>query len=244
MKLHLMFAFLGVFLCLSAFLFAVSAQALTVGVRKGDSFTYYMGAEYTSNVANATVTVPEFEANNTDWVRIDITGSNGTIITSFYTLHYKNGTDQTLNGQTDIAQNTWNNPAPEFRGVPICPANLQAGDEASTLQLSINQTTTQNILGQNRQLNHITWNNTIEHGDIYFDKTTGMLVDMYRAHAFINTQTGEIVTKADIIKLTKTNAWQNDTFSANSVYLTALALTISLTVMIIARKYSPKKKVQ
>jgi hypothetical protein len=41
---------------------------------------------------------------------------------------------------------------------------------------------------------------------LYFDKATGMLVDMYRAHAFVNNETGEMVTKGDMIKLTATNA--------------------------------------
>jgi hypothetical protein len=242
MRRLLPLAFIAVFLCLAVGLVSVSAQALTVGVRKGDSFTYYMGAEYTSSVPNATVAVPEFEANNTDWVRIDITGSSGTVITSVYTLHYKNGTEQRINGQTDIAQNSWNNNNSEFRGVPICPANLQAGDEALTLQLTINQTITSKCLGQERQLNHITWNSTLERGELYFDKATGMLVDMYRAHAFVNSETGEVVTKADIIKLESTNAWSKGNFPPDLIFLIVFASAIMLTALILARNRLAKKK--
>jgi hypothetical protein len=194
-------------LCVSAFIIVAFSTNPAVGVRGGNSFTYYMGADYTSTQSNATVQVPEFEANNTDWVRINIISTSGSIINSSYTLHYKNGTDQYITGQTDVSHNIWNFSHFEFRGVPICPANLNAQDKASSLDLTINETLTRMVLGQRRQLNHITWNSTLERGDLYFDRMTGMLVEMYRAHAFVNRETGEAVTKGDIIKLTSTNVW-------------------------------------
>jgi hypothetical protein len=209
MNRKLLFASFAALFCLSAVLIIVSTQRQMVGVHKGDSFTYYMGADYTSTSLNATVKVPEFEANNTDWVRIDITGTLGNVVNSTYTLQYKNGTEQYIDGQTDVSRNIWNFSQIQFKGVPIIPANLKTGDKASSLDLTINESVTRMCLGEERQLNHITWINELEQGDLYFDKETGMLVDMYRAHTFLNNDTGEAVTKGDIIKLTGTNAWSS-----------------------------------
>ena len=84
----------------------VTAQICPVGVVKDDVFVYYMFSEYVSTVSNASVDVPEFEANNTVWVSIEITDVNGSLVSQVYTLHYKNGTDQFISGLVDISNGT------------------------------------------------------------------------------------------------------------------------------------------
>src|SRR3989304_2127435 len=113
-------------LLLSSFAGAItaSAKALEPGVAKGDVFYYKMYGVFSSSDPNATINVPPFEANNTDWVRIEITGVSGSVISHVYTLHYKNGIEERINGQTDVASNSGYTNG--FRGVPICPANLNA----------------------------------------------------------------------------------------------------------------------
>jgi len=208
MKPKLAWATLLIVLVLMSSAGLVSVQSFAVGVSKGDSFVYDMYAQYVSSVSNATVEVPAFEANNTDWVRIDITGVNGSLLSQLYTLRYKNGTDQVFSGQTDLSNgSSYMQESGGFRGVPFCPPNLSAGDSLQTLQLTINETVPWQFPGGSREVNHIYWTSSLEVGDVYFDRQTGVLLDLYRQHAFINNSTGEVVKKADIIKMKSSSLW-------------------------------------
>jgi hypothetical protein len=208
MKARFGFAVLALLLFSLVGLNLVWAESGLVGVSEGDVFVYSMTAEYVSTVSNATVEVPEFEANNTDWVRIEITNINGSMVDQVYTLHYKNGTDQIIKGQTDLANNSsYMQESGGFRGVPMCPPNLTVGDSLQTFQLTINETVVWAFPNGNREVNHVFWTSDLEIGDLYFDKQTGILVDMYRQHAFINSITGEVVKKADIIKMQSSSLW-------------------------------------
>src|SRR3972149_2329599 len=168
-------------LCLSLFVCAkaTSAETWTPGVAEGDVFYYIMYGHFSSSDPNAVIHVPPFEANNTDWVRIEITGVSGSIIYHVYTLHFKNGTEDRIEGQTDLSGDSGGD---GFRGVPICPANLRAGDTLSTVQLTINETVIRIYPDGERETNHVSWNSPLDYGDCYFDKKTGMLVELYRVH--------------------------------------------------------------
>jgi hypothetical protein len=80
-------------LCLLCFAGAkvTSAQTVTSGVAKGDMFYYAMYGHFSSSDPDAIIYVPPFEANNTEWVSIEITDVSGPIISHVYTLHYYNG---------------------------------------------------------------------------------------------------------------------------------------------------------
>ncbi len=100
------------------------------GVEKGDYFTYEMYGVFTSNRSNSTMLIPQFEYNNTEWVRIDITSVEDSIVCQVYTLHFKNGSETEFSYETNV------NPANQsnvFAGqsVPICAANMGAGDRNS-----------------------------------------------------------------------------------------------------------------
>ena len=196
-----------VFLILAVLLlgFPASCAKASLGVAKGDIFYYVMFAEYSSSNPDLPIEVPAFEANNTQWVRIEITSVNGSVVSHTYTLHLNDGSEQNITGQTDVSVNVWAQGNSVFRGVPICPANLKAGDTVPAVQMTINETVTKVFSIGERQSNHLTWNSNIENGECYFDQQTGMLLELKRAHTFINQATGDAVTKTDIIKITSTN---------------------------------------
>ena len=216
------------------------AQALTSGVAKGDVFYYTMCAHYSSSDPNAVVDVPPFEANNTDWVRIEITGVSGSIIYHVYTLHFKNETEQVIDGQTDLASSL--NFSSGFAGVPICAANLSAGDKVSTVQLIINETLVWSYPSGEREINHVSWNNSEDYGDCYFDKKTGMPVDLYRVHSFVNSTTNEVIKKADIVKMTSSSLWVVPEFPTFLFpFLLIIGVTIGASFYKIKRKFFVKK---
>ena len=194
-------------LCLLCFAGAkvTSAQTATPGVTKGDVFYYTMYGHFSSSDPDAIIYVPAFEANNTEWVSIEITGVSGPVISHVYTLHYYNGSEDRINGQTDLTKNL--NFSSGFAGVPFCAANLSAGDKVSTVQFTINETLEWSYPDGKREINHLSWTSSEDSGDCYFDRKTGVLVDMYRVHSFVNPDTNEVSKKADIVKMTSSNVW-------------------------------------
>ncbi len=207
-KVKLRIIALPILLVLLTSVSAMSARTWKLGVYSGDYFAYEMYGIYTSNRSNTTLSIPEFEKNNTDWTRINITSTSGSKVNQIYTLHFKNNSEFSFEFQTDL--DPLNQGVFRFsgKGVPICPANLNPGDMIPTVDVTINQTVIRVYANGARETNHAGWSGPDEWGDVYFDKETGMLVELERTHRFINTVTGSIVEKTDVIGLTDTNRWQ------------------------------------
>ena len=248
MKRKLLVSSLTVLLCFCALSKTTSATAWTPGVAKGDFIYYEMYGVFKSNKPNATVDVPAFEGNNTEWVKVEFTMVSGTVISHVYTMHFKNGTETKINGQTDIdPAKSWNLKFSE-KGIPICAANLNVGDPVSTTQLNITETLNRTYESGVRETNLATWNTTDDWGHCYFDKQTGILLELNRTHVYANPATGDIVEKTDFIKLTSSSLWGNTEFPTKTLmYIFISAATIFFAVAIfsykkIAKKGNEKKK--
>lgn len=208
MRVKLQTVSLLVLLSLLASASAVSARTWAPGVSSGDYFTYQMFGVYTSNRSNTTIPIPQFENNNTDWVRINIPDISGSIVYQVYTLHYTNGNETTFNFRTDLNPENQGTFKISEKGVPICAANLNPGDLIPTAELTLEKTAIRAYLSDLRETNHASWNVTDDWGNIYFDRGTGILVELCRTHIFADTVTGEVVEKTDVVKLIDTNRWQ------------------------------------
>lgn len=163
---------------------------------------------YTSNHPNHTLAIPQFEFNNTDWTRINITSVEGSVVNQIYTLHFKNGSETSFNLEADV--NRQNRVGVNFteKGVPICAANLCVGDILPDEEIVIDQVVNTTYGGGIRETIHASWNNSYDWGDICFDRETGMLTLLNRTHRFTSAYSGDIVDKNDVIELTSTNRWQ------------------------------------
>jgi len=177
------------------------------GVAKGDYFYYNMYGIYTSNFSNSTFRIPQFEYNTTDWVKIEISNVSGSIVSQTYTLHFKNESEGTLTLKTDVYPQNESNSKLDKKGVPMCPANMNVGDPLPNVNLKINKTVLMAYSGLLRATNEAFWNASDDWGYCYFDKETGMLIELNRVHEFINYTSGEIIQKDDVIKLITTNRW-------------------------------------
>jgi hypothetical protein len=202
--------FISLMLILSLFASpsAKSTQTWTPGVASDDYFTYEMYGVYTSNRPNIEIDIPEFERNTTLWARINITSVSGSIIYQIYTLHYSVGSETTFDFQTDVNPQNQGSFRIADKGVPICATNLKGGDQVPTAELLLNETLVRVYASGLRETNHAFWNFSDDWGDIYFDRKTGMLVELNRTHIFTNPITGDVVEKTDVIKLIETNRWQ------------------------------------
>ena len=216
------------------------AQTLIPGVAKGDTFYYTMYGHYSSSDPNAVIHVPPFETNNTEWVCIEITGVSDSIIHHVYTLRFVNGTESCIDGQTDLTCSL--DFSSGFAGVPICAANLSAGDPLSSVQLTINETLVWSYPSGEREINHVSWNSSEDYGDCYFDKKTGMLVDLYRVHSFVNPNTNEVIKKADIVKMSSSSLWtiQEIAHARIPTFLYPLLFIIGVTLGITVYKIKEK----
>jgi hypothetical protein len=191
-----------------AYLEATSARTWEPGVAKGDFFYYEMYGVFTSSDPNAVIEVPAFEQNTTDWVRIDITGVSGSVVYQAYTLHFKNRTEK-FELKTDLDPSNAGSFNFSEMGVPICAANLDVGDLLPTVQLTIKETLIRTYSSGERETNLVSWNISEDWGRCYFDRETGMLIDLYRVHSFVNPVTGETIYKADVVKMTRSSLWEN-----------------------------------
>lgn len=157
---------------------------------------------------NSNLVIPEFEYNNTAWTRINITQIEGSVVYQIYTLHFLDDSETNFSFYCDV--NPANRSSLKFneKGVPLCAANLTVGDSVPTDETVIDETVNRPYASGFRETNHAFWNSSTDWGDIYFDRETGMLVELHRTHRFVSNSTGEVVDKTDVIIVTKTNRWQ------------------------------------
>lgn len=205
----------------------ITARTWKPGVDLGDCFYYQMYGVYTSNRSNTSLVIPPFEHNNTDWVRINATGIEGSIVYQVYALHFKNGSEINCNFRTDVDPVNASRLKFSDKGIPICGANLNAGDQLPTAELTINETIIRVYSSGSRETNHVSWNSWNDWGDCYFDRATGMLVELHRIHKFTNNFTGEAVEKTDEIRLISTNRWEIKT---SQLSIARLFLFLATTV--------------
>ena len=211
-----------------------------VGVSTGDVFYYEMYGYFESDDPNLIIDVPPFEGNNTEWVRIEINEILKTTICHTYTLKYFNGSQEVIKGQTSLANDSLVDQ--DFRGILICSANLKKGEYLPNLPLKINNTLIWTYPEGNREVNYIHWTNPDDFGYCYFDKKTGMLLDLNRTHLYINSKTNQIVRKTDIVKMIQSSLWkmQSSNFLLN--FLILILCSALITAYLIKKKITKKNR--
>ena len=222
-----------VFLLLFGLLASVCAsetKTWTPGVAVGDYFTYDMYGVY-ANQSN--LVIPEFEYNNTAWTRINITQIEGSVVYQIYTLHFVNGSETSFSFHCDV--NPANKSSLMFnqKGVPLCAANLTVGDTVPTDETIIDETVNRPYASGFRETNHAFWNSSTDWGDIYFDRETGMLVELHRTHRFVGNSSEETVDKTDVIIITDTNRWQVTAVEQQPFTPLFIALTIGIFALLV-----------
>lgn len=244
-------------LIISSSLFAcVSAQTRTPGVSEGNSFKYLFF--FDANMSNLDYLLPSMfdavmeQAKSIDSMELTITKVQGSIISAQTVMQFKNGTRQTTTGTTDIATGQG-----DFTMFLIA-ANLNANDlvyQGNTGE-RINGTITRTYPAGQRQVNYqsisMEYNVTDEELStfniegplqqtntqvIYWDKTTGSLVEMSYQMTTRSQQ-----TNADIsieVKLAQSNVYTIPEFP--SVIIALIALTLSTLAIIKLQKPGSKK---
>jgi hypothetical protein len=206
----------------------VHAKDYTVGVKAGDWIKY--GQITVTWTGNGTAPSHITDAKKLDWLRVDVLGVAGTTASLNETAHFNNGT-QTFQSY-DVDVQSGNSPGNLF----LVASNLTAGDPLSpqTPQLTINQTVTRLYAGANRNVNYIDSKSSADtsspsEGKVYYDKSSGIMVEIYVNQTYPDLSAYEISYKA-----TETNLWSAnalDLIQNNLIYIIA---GIAVMIVIVA----------
>jgi hypothetical protein len=191
-----------------------SSNQLVAGVKKGDTFTYELQALWDSSDPKTTISNNILQVNMTDWYRVTITNVSNENISIATTWRFKNGTELAGNGTVNIKTGIamggfW----------AIYAANLNANDNIRPTgpdRSTINATETREYASGTRETNRIslvleysdtndptgstTWT---EYLNIYFDRQTGMLVELRDMSEYTNPE----VTTTLVWTIKDTNVW-------------------------------------
>jgi hypothetical protein len=223
---------------LLALVVTASAQTRTVGVSVGNKFRYSLTVSWSSNDPSATPPSYIVDANNTEWVELNVTAISGTLITTQGTTHLKNNTEITAVGTKDV--NTGSGNMTMF----LISANLTAGDSVYTSSSAIiNETVPKWYSGVERDANHLDMTSSsgtqISGSDLYWDKMTGSLVEWLLE---TTNQTGTYTTTSSYaMQIISSNVWTVPEFPT---WISALLILIAFTsaTMVIARQRQLKDR--
>ena len=178
------------------------------GVATGDFFCYEMFGVYAFSNESLAADIPQFERNNTDWLRIEVTGVSGSIVNTTYTVHFKDGSESEVDWQTDVNPESRAYFNASRMGIPICASNLESGDSLPLVQLQVTGTSNQLYSSGERATVCVRWNFTGNWGTCTFDRQTGVLVELNRTYTLkISDVPFETVNKTDYLRLIGTNVW-------------------------------------
>jgi hypothetical protein len=189
-----------------------SAQDIVAGVAPGDQFTYSVTGSYPVDDPNAQVPQEVIDASQTVYFKVDIINVTGPEIGYNWNWHFANGTHLNDTGTVNVETTLYVGPF-----WTIVPANLTTGErihphfgpDQSVFNETVRYLYTNYTRDTNRlQLdfayqNNITQAIKYEQTDTYFDKLTGMLVQLTDKVDYQNpTFTTEVVWK-----LSGQNVW-------------------------------------
>lgn len=180
------------------------------GVSSGNMFTYDVSSFWSSNDANTVAPQGLLEINQTESFRVTITTISGPMVTTSDTWLFKNGTEYNSTGLVNVE--TGYNSGGFW---PVVAANLGKDDllhPAGQNGITVNETIIREYPSGAREINHFTLNyqgNDETFGyytavsDYYFDRATGMLVELYDRSTFL----GANMQSAILWKIKASNVW-------------------------------------
>lgn len=180
------------------------------GVSVGDTFTFDVSSFWSSSAANAVVPQGLLEINQTESFQVTITTISGPMVTTLDTWIFKNGTQHNSTGLVNV-ESGYNSGG----FWPVVAANLGKDDllhPAGQNGITVNETITWEYPSGAREINHFklnyqgndeTFGYFTAESDYYFDRTTGMLVELYDRSTFL----GANMQSAILWKLKESNVW-------------------------------------
>lgn len=225
------------------------AQTPVVGVTQGNEFTYNIKSYWSSNDPNATITASLLEVNSTEYYRVKITKVSDPEISLHNTWRFTNGTQVEIDGSVNIETTSsqggfW----------AIIASNLKAGDRIHPLfgpdLTTINETIMRDYPSGKRETNHLMLDfqyydpndpssNYTEHTSTYFDKQTGMLVELHDDSVYTHPN----MTISVVWKISESQVWPkpNEFPFYLALPIVTVAVIAVLSVLFYRRKHVKRK---
>jgi len=224
------------FLLSAALIGGIWAQTYVSGVAEGDTFTYDLAGFWSSNDPRATIPQSLLELNETVDYQVKINGISGAEVIAYSAWHFKNGSEASALGNVNIETGVGSGE------LLILAANLSANDRIHPKgqdTITINETVVRNYLGEDRETNHVMLSFQ-ENGNTgtlnrYFDRETGMLVELRDETLYINPDRTIIVTW----KIKQTSVWGNP---MEIPWLLIIPILVVIAVIIGVLFYIKKKR--
>jgi len=225
-------------LLISGILHSVAAQDILVGVKPGDVFTYSVAGSYSPSAPVSEIPEDVLNAEITDFFKVTIDNVTSPEIYYTWIWQFKNGTSMTNSSMLNIQ--TTGSTGPFWA---IISANLSSGAKIHPFygpdRSTINATTKWPYMNYTRETNrlqlefayqnNVTQATKIEHTDTYFDRQTGMLLELNDETNYQNPT----FTTTIKWKLAETNAWtESSTGSLPPDPLFSLPVIVAIIVLV------------
>jgi hypothetical protein len=218
------------------------AVNVTVGVSKGDIFTFNYKCYFSSDNPQAEIPADFLEINQTDWFRLRITDVSGNYVKYETSLHYINETENNGNATMNIGSGDidWDH---DFGLQPVVfymiAADLSTSNNIfplDTYSQTIAETSMHTYESGQRETNSFTnfYGDEITSSEYiqYFDKTTGILVDLTRnIHQTIGDYSRTLTEK---VTLRESSSWVVPEFPP--IILLPVMIIALLTMFIAIKK--------
>jgi len=218
-----------ILLCLAMTGITMVQGQTTVGVSQGNVFEYDM-VTYFSSIYTGTIPEELLELNQTQWIRVTITGVSGSTVSTRTTTHFRNGTEEGSDGSFNIDTGDSTGSPPPFIG-----ANLGKGsliNPSASDKWYVNETVTRTYKEGSRQTNHLkleyvqnssdaTVGEFTRTYDYYFDKNTGALVEYKYEFSYSG------LTSIQQSELVSSNVWVIPEFSVFIILPILAMVTLS-----------------
>ena len=258
MKLRMYITIIIIGLLLFGVVRAASAQDIVAGVAPGNEFTYSVTGSYPTNDPNAQIPQEVIDAKATDSYKVTITSVSGPEIGLHITWKFTNGTISETDGSVNVE--TTGNVGGFWA---IVSANLTAGDPIHPHfgpdSRAFNETGLLTYTNYTRETNRLQlefyYQNNVtqalkrELTDTYFDKRTGMLVQLNDQTDYQNPAFTTVITW----NLIEQNAWTSSSpgsfppepfFSLPVIVAIVVAVAIVVVVVVVSNKRKAARRKQ
>jgi hypothetical protein len=204
-------AFLMVLLCLTM-VGSAWAQIRLPGVFPGNTFTYDVSASWSSNDPSAAIPSELLDINKTEYYKVTIGTVTGADVTTQSLWRFTNGTEMNITLTINLETGIYSGPETGFWAVVA--GGLSVNDllhPNGRDYITVNQTVTRDYAGVARETNQLiltlqgsdSGGDYVEHVNYYFDKQTGMLVQLNDAKVYSNP--AKTITR--LWKIKESNVW-------------------------------------
>ena len=192
------------------------------------------------------------DANNTDWMKMEVTDVSGKNVTLHMTAQYKNGTAANAMGLNVNVETGWSNQSGTYDTFFLIAGNLQEGDTLPGLDMGfgamkINNTETRTYAGASRSVSIVNTTMSVpsvmDYSFIFvYDQASGMLLEMNMSIVYITMPTANMSVSFSVIDASFFTSGDTGWLQDNMLYIVAIIIIVIVVIgatIVLSRKKKP-----